>query len=179
MTINCTAVSLWMLDSSTFINFSVIDRIALFVLLRSPLYFSEYVYRFELGIKAHESTRSAARQSVARKQIGVRSLSLSDLERISQLGAPRRIGLGEIACAIIAERETGGVLCDDWKGKRWLTQRMVLNSWESTEDVLLEAARLGHISEFDLDGFQARLEEERYVCRFNLRLEHLRRVRNQ
>ena len=170
------AVPVWVVDSSTFIHCCIISRIPLFLVLRSPLYFSEYVFRVELGINAHESTRIEASRWVSRQKIGIKMLSLADLDRINRLGAPRRIGLGEIACAIIAEREAGGVLCDDWRGRGWLEPRVAVNRWESIEDVLLEAARLGHVSEFDLDGFQTTLEEERYMCRYNLRIEHLRQA---
>ena len=111
-----------------------------------------------------------------RKQIGVESLTLSDLDRIADLSAPRRIGIGEIACTIIAERQAGGVLCDDWKARKWLEQRTTPHSWESIDDVLLDAAAIGHIGEFDLVDFQQRLEANRYRCRFaDLRLEHLQR----
>jgi hypothetical protein len=179
MTLTGTPVPLWLLDSSTFIHCCVISRVPLFVLLRSPLFFSEYVFRVELGVNAHDSTRSAAAHWVSRGKIGISSLSLTDLDRINQLGTPRRIGLGEIASAILAERDGGGVLCDDWKGRRWLQTRVTLSCWESVEDVLLDAARSGHVSEFDLDAFQKGLQEARYTCRFNLRLEHLRRIANR
>ena len=179
MNFGSTQASVWMLDSSTFINACIIARVPLFVLLRSPLCFSEYVFRFELGINAHETTRRQAARCVERRQIGIRHLSLSDLDRINELGAPRRIGLGEIACAIIAEREHGGVLCDDWHGRGWLEPRVSWVCWESIEDLLLAAAQSGHVSEFDLDDFQHTLELERYKCRFDLRFEHLRRLANQ
>src|SRR5207244_3794384 len=116
---------------------------------------------------------------VERSKIGLRQLSLADLDRINELGVPRRIGLGEITCAIIAEREAGGVLSDDWRGRSWLEKRVPVKRWESVEDLLLHAAQLNHISEFDLDQFQEALESERYTCRFNLRLEHLRRLANR
>ena len=179
MSLTITSVPLWLIDSSTFINCCVISRVPLFLLLRSPLFFSEYVFRFELGINAHDSTRKTAAQWVSRRKIGIKHLSLTDLDRISQLGAPRRIGLGEIASAILAERDGGGVLCDDWKGRRWLEPRVTLSCWESIEEVLLDAARIGHVSEFELDGFQQALQQARYVCRYNLRFEHLRRIVNQ
>jgi hypothetical protein len=152
---------------------------ALLVHLRSPLFFSEYVFRVELGTNAHDSTRTAAAHWVSRGKIGISRLSLTDLDRINQLGTPRRIGLGEIASAILAERNGGGVLCDDWKGRRWLQTRVTLSCWESIEDVLLEAAQFGHVSEFDLDSFQRDLQTARYTCRFDLRFEHLRRIANQ
>lgn len=174
-----TEASFWMLDSSTFINGCIIGQVPIFVLIRSPLYFSEYVFRFELGINAREKTRRQAASWVERRKIGVRQLSLADLDRINQLGAPRRIGLGEITSAIIAVRESGGVLCDDWRGRGWLEDRVPVAWWESTEDLLLRAAQLNHISEFDLDQFQEVLESERYKCRYNLRLEHLRRLANR
>ena len=50
-----------------------------------------------------------------------------------------QIGIGEIACAIIAERQSGGVLCDDRKARRWLADRVAVLKWESIEDILLDA----------------------------------------
>jgi len=179
MNSSSTEISLWMLDSSTFINGCIIGQLPLFVLIRSPIYFSEYVFRVELGINAREKTRRQASMCVERSKIGIRQLSLTDLDRINELGAPRRIGLGEITSAIIAQREAGGVLCDDWRGRSWLERRVPVTRWESVEDLLLHAAHLNHISEFDLEQFQEALESERYKCRYNLRLEHLRRLANR
>jgi len=168
-----------MLDSSTFINACYIARIQLLILLRSPIFFPEYVFRVELGVNAHPTTRREAESWVQKKKIGIRQLSLSDLDRISELAAPRRIGLGEIACAIVAEREGGGVLCDDHKGRNWLQSRLATTCWQSVEDFLLHAAELGYVSEFDLQACQETLESNRYLCRYDLRLEHLRRAANR
>jgi hypothetical protein len=165
-----------MLDSSTFIHAIIVDRVMLLASLRSPLFFPEFVFRFELGASATEATRDAAAQAVGRKQIGVLQLTLVDLDRLSQVGAPRRIGLGELACAIIAERTAGGVLCDDWRAKRWIETRVVVRPWDSIEGVLLEAAARGHIGELDLVDSQRALEKSRYHCRCDLRLEHLQRL---
>jgi predicted nucleic acid-binding protein len=172
-------VSIWMLDSSTFINTGHIAQVQLLILLRSPLFFPEYVFRVELGANAHQTTRREAQSWVQKKKIGIRQLLLSDLDRISQLAAPRRIGLGEIACAILAEREDGGVLCDDHKGRNWLQSRLSLGCWQSVEDFLLHAAELRYVSEFDLQAFQDTLASNRYQCRYDLRLEHLRRAVNR
>lgn len=174
-----SSVAIWILDSSTFIHACYIARVQLLIMLRSPLCFPEYVFRVELGINAHPETRREAESWVQKKKIGIRQLSLSDLERISQLAAPRRIGMGEIACAIIAEREGGGVLCDDHKGRNWLQSRLGSTYWQSVEDFLLNAAELGYVSEFDLQTCQETLESNRYICTYDLRLEHLRRAANR
>jgi hypothetical protein len=55
-----TQLPIWMLDSSTFIHACMIDRIPLLAFLRHPLHFPEYVYRWELGQQAHDSTRGDA-----------------------------------------------------------------------------------------------------------------------
>jgi hypothetical protein len=164
---------LWMLDSSTFIHALIVERVALVVLLRSPLCFPEYVFRFELGPNAHKTTRTEAASFVNRKQIGVANLTLADLDRIASLGAPRRIGLGEIACAVIAERRAGGILCDDWRARGWLETRTNTQRWDSIDGVLLEAAAEGRIGELDLVDFQKTLEQNHYHCRCDLRLAHL------
>jgi hypothetical protein len=164
-----------MLDSSTFINALIVDRVALVVLLRPDLCFPEYVFRFELGVNARESTRAAVGSWVKRKQIGVANLTLADLDRIASLAAPRRIGLGEIACAVIAERREGGVLCDDWRAHAWLKDRTQPKEWHSIDDLLLEAAANGHIGEHDLVEFQITLKQHKYDCRCDLRLAHLQR----
>ncbi len=166
----------WMLDTSTFINAVVVDRVMLMASLRSPLFFPEFVFRFELGINARETTRAAAAHAVDRKQISVQQLTLADLDRLSQLAAPRRIGLGELACAIIAERLAGGVLCDDWHAKKWIEGRVTAKCWDSIEGVFLQAAASGHIGELDLVDLQRTLETNRYHCRCDLRLEHLQRL---
>ncbi|QDT32005.1 hypothetical protein [Thalassoglobus polymorphus] len=169
--------SVWMLDSSTFIHVVMIDRLQLLSNLRTPLCFPEYVYRFELGVNAKLRTRQNAKECVRCEQVTVQQLTLEDLERIAELEAPRRIGLGEIACAIIAERNQGGVLCDDRRAKNWLCDRISGSVvWEDTEDFLLNAADLWHISEFDLEEFQSTLRDNLYVCRIDLRQEHLFRL---
>ncbi|MFI5366000.1 MAG: hypothetical protein ACHQ4J_10280 [Candidatus Binatia bacterium] len=170
-----TGLPLWMLDSSTFINALAIDRVALLVLLRSPLFVPEYVLRIELGVNARLQTQEGISEWVRRKKIGVRQLSIGDLERIAQLAAPRRVGVGELACAIIAERDGGGVLCDDWRARRWLEQETTPACWNSIEDVLVDAAGALHVSEYDLVDFQVKLERARYRCRVDLRLAHLQR----
>ncbi|MGO8752188.1 MAG: hypothetical protein ACLQNE_40130 [Thermoguttaceae bacterium] len=166
----------WMLDSSTFIHAVIVDRVMLLASIRFPLSFPEFIFRFELGSDARPATRDAAAQAVGRKQIGVQQLTLADLDRLSQLAAPRRIGLGELACAIIAERLAGGVLCDDWHAKKWIEGRVTAKCWDSIEGVFLEAAASGHIGELDLVDLQKTLETNRYHCRCDLRLEHLQRL---
>jgi len=165
----------WMLDSSTFIHAMILDRIALLTLLRSPLFFSEYVFRIELGADAKDTTRDEAVSQVTRQRIGVQRLTLADLDKIVSLGAPRRLGLGELACAVIAERITGGVLCDDWRAKAWLDGHMAPPKWNSIESILLDAAAAGYIGELDLFDSQRTLRNNQYECREDLRLVHLQR----
>lgn len=168
---------LWVLDSSTFIHARIVDRVSLLSALRSPIFFPEYVFRFELGSGAHNDTREAAAKCVQRKQIGVKQLTLADIDRIAQMR--RKVGLGEIACAIIAEREDGGVLMDDRKALPWLKTNTRVGFWESIEDFLLDAAMQLHLSEFDLKEFDHTLRTNRYQCRFDdLQIEFLRRRAN-
>jgi len=166
----------WMLDSSTFIHAMIVGRVMLLASIRSPLSFPEFIFRFELGSDAKAATREEAALAVRRKQIDLQQLTLADLDRLSQLAAPRRIGLGELACAIIAERLAGGVLCDDWDAKKWIEGRVTVKCWDSIEGVFLEAAGAGHIGELDLVDLQRTLETNRYHCRCDLRLEHLQRL---
>lgn len=170
-----STASSWLLDSSTFINAAVVDRLPLMLLLRSPIFFPEYVFRFELGTNARQATRQEAVANVTRKRIGVQNLTLADLDTIAAFNAPRRIGLGELACAVIANRLGGGVLCDDWRAKAWLNDRMATPDWDSIESVLLEAAARNFIGETDLAQAQRTLEENRYKCRYDLQIEHVRR----
>ena len=168
----------WMLDSSTFIHATIVDRVPLIVLLRSPLFFPEFAFRFELGANAKETTRDQAAAQVKRKRIGVQTLTLADLDRIVSFGAPRKIGLGELACAVIADRMTGGVLCDDWHAKAWLDQRISTSLWDSIETILLDAAAKNYIGELDLADAQRMLERNRYTCRYDLQIEHVKRQMN-
>jgi hypothetical protein len=167
--------SAWLLDSSTFINFLVIDGIRLLLRLRSPLFLPEYVYRVELGLNAREATRRGVEECIRSGKIGLQQLSVADLDRLASLAVPRQVGLGEIACALIAERASGGVLCDDWRARSWLERYTRPACWNSTEDVLLEAAGVYEISEYDLMSLQLKLEQGRYRCRIDLRLEFLQR----
>lgn len=164
----------WILDSSTFIHAMIVDRVALVTLLRAPLSFPEYVFRIELGADAKDTTRDAAEDHVKRKRIGVEALTLADLDKIASLGAPRKIGLGELACVVIAERLAGGVLCDDWRAKAWLDDQMAPR-WDSIEGVLLDAAGQGYMGELELFDAQRTLARHRYECREDLRLVHLQR----
>lgn len=173
------SVTFWALDSSTFINALIIERLWLLPRNREPLRIPEYVLRVELKAETHADTAIQAEGFVTAGHAVICQLSLADLDRIAQLGTPRRIGLGEIACAVVAERESGGVLLDDWRGRRWLEQRLAVALWESIEDVLLLAAAKGNLSEFDLDECEDCLRQNRYECRVNLRLEHLGRLLNR
>jgi hypothetical protein len=169
----------WMLDTSTFINTLVIDGIRLLVRLRSPLHFPEYVFRVELGLNARQRTREQAETLVRVGTVSIQRLTVADLDRIAQIAAPRRVGLGEIACSLLAERLQFGMLCDDWKARRWLSEKIALGVWEAIEDVLLDAAGRSEISEYDLSVLQEKLAAGRYQCKFDLRLEFLQRRLNQ
>jgi hypothetical protein len=173
------SAAFWALDSSTFIHALLVGRLWLLPRVRAPLRIPEYVLRTELNAEAHADTAEHAKGFLSAGHAVVCRLSLADLDRIAEIGSPRRIGLGEIACAVIAERDSGGVLLDDWRGRRWLEQRLSVTFWESIEDVLLLAASRGHISEFDLDECEERLRKNRYDCRVSLRNEHLRRLLNR
>lgn len=179
MTTN-SRIALWLLDSSTFINAIAVGQVRLVVLLRSPIAFPEYVFKAELlGERSHAATRDAAKDIVSSGQIKLTSLTIDDLERIAQLNAPRKAGLGELACAIIAGREGGGVLCDDWKCRNWMSSHVAPVEWHSIEDVLIEAAERSHVSEYELEEFQRKLTSNRYHCRFDLRNEYLMRALNR
>jgi hypothetical protein len=164
-----------MLDSSTFIHSCIAGQTRLLIKLRSPLAFPEYVFRVELGSTAHDDTRQAAQQCVSNNQISIKSLSLEELALLASLNAPRRAGIGELACVLIAHRERGVVLCDDEKCKSWIRANLNPVVWECIEEVLLEAAEKYHLSEFDLAEIQKTLASQRYLCRYDLRTEHLRR----
>lgn len=173
------SVAFWALDSSTFIHALIIERLWLLPRNRKPLRIPEYVFRVELQSEAHADTAIQAEGFVTAGHAVICQLSLADLDRIVLLGTPRRVGLGEIACAVVAERESGGVILDDWRGRRWLEHRVTVALWESIEDILLLGAAKGHLSEFDLDECEDCLRRNRYVCRVNLRLAHLSRLVNR
>ncbi len=172
-------IKLWMLDSSTFIHACIIDRLPLVAMIRTPLECPEYVLRWELGQHARPETRRAAEEALRQGKLRMRRLSLEDLDRIATINAPRRIGLGELACAIVAEREKAGVLCDDRSARRWLSTRVNTFAWETIEDVLLAAAELGFIGELDLQGYQTILHRNGYGCVYDLQMEFLSRRLNR
>jgi hypothetical protein len=169
----------WFLDSSTFINGLISGTLPLILRLRNPMHFPEYVFRVELGLNAREETRRQAESLVGRAAIRIERLTVADLDKMAGLGTPRRIGLGEFACAILAERVAGGVLCDDRKAQYWLSGRLTIPAWETIEDVLIDAAMCLEATEYDLLDFQAKLRAGRYECRFELRLEFLQRRLNR
>jgi hypothetical protein len=164
-----------MLDSSTFINSVLAGKPWVVPAVRSPLFLAEYVFRIELGEGARDSTRREAQALVAKRKASVEQLTLPDLERIAGLCAPKRMGTGEICCAIIAERKQRGVLSDDQKARRWLSERVEVVIWESIEDVLVDAGLENHLSEFEVEECQRLLSSNRYSCRYELRIEVLRR----
>jgi predicted nucleic acid-binding protein len=169
----------WTLDNSTFINARLIRRVWLLPLLRKEVSFPEYVFKVELGSGAHPDTRIEAARCVEKGDIGVRRLTLEDLDRIAGLSMPRRIGLGEVACALIAEREDGGVLCDDRKARNWILERVSPKAWEAIEDLLIAGAEASHLSEYDLQDCQETLRLNKYQCSCDLRHEYLRRLANR
>lgn len=161
----------WMLDASTFIHTVIVKKVRVLVALKSPLVVPMYVFQQEIaGPRAHDETREMAEQCQRRGDIKIEALSLSDLQRIVSLNAPRRkIGLGELACAIIAERSAGGVLCDDHLAVGWLKLNVSVSKWESIEDVLIAAAHGLHLNEYDLVECQQNLSTAKYQCRVQLR----------
>ena len=175
---NSAGSASWMLDSSTFIHVLMIEKIQILLLLRPSLFFAEYVYKIELGVNAKEDTRRHARRVVSQGKIGIKQLTIDDLDQIAAMSRPRRIGLGELACAIVAEREGGGVLCDDWKCRPFFQNQMSLAQWHSIEDLLIEAAEQRYLTEFELSELQAKLQENQYHCRRDLRFEYLSRLHN-
>lgn len=178
MTPSSTAINAWLLDSSTFIHAEIAGQTRLLLLIRKPTYFPSYVYRVELGSNAHEPTRARAQHFVKNGQILLKNLSLEDLDQIAQLKTPRKVGLGELACAIIASRENGVALCDDRKCRNWIKDNLRFTSWQSIEDILLDAAAQSHLSEFELEDIQKLLAKNKYQCQFDLRSEYLIRRLN-
>lgn len=172
-------ISEWVLDSSTFISGLATSRTWILTRLGRSLTIPEYVFRFELGLRARPETRKEAQSFVERGHARLASLTLEDLDQLAAMEVPRRIGIGEAICAVLALRGSAGVLSDDLKAKRWLTSRLTVIAWETVEDLLLEAATRSLISEYDLEDCQQRLAAARYTCHFNLREEFLRRALNQ
>jgi hypothetical protein len=168
------AVSGWMLDSSTFINALVVKKVWILSAIRTPLFLPEYVFRIELGTGARRETRHEAQALVSRGQACIEHLTLGDLDRIAELCAPKRIGIGEICCAVIAERSDRGVLCDDYKAHRWLCERVGVAEWESIEEILVAGGIANYLSEYDVEDCQGLLTKNRYRCKYDLRLELLR-----
>lgn len=174
MTTGTNQTKVWVLDSSVFIHFLIIERFHVLVRCRAPLHIPEYVYRIELtGLRCQESTRTRARTAVSAGHLAVQHLSIEDLTRIASLGPSRKAAIGEIACAILAERHEGGVLIDDRRARRWLEVRVNVATWESTEDVLVDAAHRLEVTESELELFQKALACGNYQCRFDLKNEYL------
>jgi hypothetical protein len=80
---------------------------------------------------------------------------------------------------VIAERENGGVLCDDRRARQWLESRVHPAVWELIEEFLLDAAEKGHVGEGELWECEIILQRNQYQCRYDLRLEHLQRMLNR
>lgn len=169
-----SVVSGWLLDSSTFINALAVKKAWILSAIRKPLFLPEYVFRIELGTGARRETRQEAQALVSRGQAHIEQLTLRDLERIAELCVPKRIGIGEICCAIIAERSDRGVLCDDHKAHRWLCERVDVAKWESIEEVLVAGGIANYLSEYEVEDCQGILMKNRYRCKYDLRLELLR-----
>ncbi len=173
------SIPIWMLDTSTFLHACYIDRVALLLHVRSPLCVAEFVLRWELGQRGHGETAAWTEEWMREDRIRTRQLSLEDLDRIASLNAPQRISLGEIASVVLAERERGGVLCDDRRARRWLESRVTVIRWEDVEDFLLYAAEHGYLGELDLADSQRILVKHSYRCRVDLQIEHLQRQCNR
>lgn len=165
----------WIIDSSTFIHIALVSRIPLLVKLRRPLFFPEYVFRFELTNAKHMDSVIAAEKCVNNGSIAVIGLTLEDLVRMVECGEPRSIGLGELACAVIAERKNGGVLSDDHRATSRLRNVVNVLTWNCVEDILIHAAEELLIDEYELDECQTILQRNKYQCRGNLRLEFVSR----
>lgn len=166
--------SVWALDSSVFVNFAHINRLHTLASYRNPITVPEYVFRTELtGPRAPEPIRDAARKSYDRGHFQLGTVALSDLAELAALSPPRRVGLGEAACVIIAAKRAGGVLCDDLRAKNWLANNYKLVAWERTEDILVGAAHATHLDEYALEECQGVLERNRYKCSTHLRTLYL------
>ncbi|MDH5641372.1 MAG: type II toxin-antitoxin system VapC family toxin, partial [Nitrospira sp.] len=153
MTTEISNMKIWVLDSSVFIHFMIIEHFHVLVRCRSPLHLPEYVYRVELtGPKCQDATRAQAHAAVSAGDVRLQSLSIADLMRMASLGPGRKAAVGEIACALIAERCGGGMLTDDRKARRWLDVRVRVSTWQSTEDVLIEAAHRLEVTEHELSS---------------------------
>ena len=164
----------WALDASVFINFVVIGHLPMLAKFRKPMAVPEYVYRTELtGPRAHPATRTAASQSKNKGHFKLATLTLTDLANLGALDRPRRVGLGEASCAIIAAKNSGGVLCDDMRSKAWLQHHFQVAAWERTEEILVGAAHAEHLDEYALAECQKRLETNKYKCVCDLRIEFL------
>jgi hypothetical protein len=134
----------------------------------------DYVYRIELtGPRAHAETRARALDAVKTGALKVQHLTLDDVARIAALGPRRSAGLGELACAILAERSESGVLIDDRRAQRWLVDKVRVRAWHDTETVLIDAAHRCEVTEYELSEFEGILANSRYTCRVNLRNEYL------
>ena len=114
----------WMINTSTFIHAMIVDRVPLVASVALPSSFPNTFSASSWGTNAKESTRDQANAHVAHKRIGIQGLTLADLDKLALLSAPRKIGLGELACLSLRSVWRGGVLCDDWRAKAWLDQKM-------------------------------------------------------
>lgn len=168
-------VARWLLDASTFIHAVIVKHVQVLTTMRAPLVVPEYVYRQELvGERAREVTRESAEQAARNGMLAVERLSLADLQRIAALNPPKRkCSLGEISCAIIAERTSGGVLCDDHRAVGWMREHIAVVVWESIEHVLIAAAHALRLDEYALDECEQTLATNNYRCRSSLRNEFL------
>jgi len=86
------------------------------------------------------------------------------------LSAPKRIGIGEICCALLAERQKRGILCDDRKACNWLRDRVAIAIWESIDEVLVSGGVAHHLSEYEVEDCQRLLERSKYKRKYDLRL---------
>lgn len=156
----------WVLDTSTFIHAIIARRLQIVVAMRQALIVPYYIYAQEMaGPESHEDTRQHAERCLAKEQFRVENLSLEELARIADLhGGSRKVGMGEAACAVLAERVRAGVLCDDRKAVVKLQAVTAIERWESIDDVLVSAAHARHLDEYELDKCDELLREQRYTC---------------
>lgn len=164
----------WVLDACVFINFANIERLPVLVAARKPLYLPEYVYRVELTDgRSPGRIRESAAKAILRDDMSMASVTLADLAELGGMDIPSRVGYGELCCALVAMRTSSGVLSDDKKAKMWLVANLGISRWESTEEVLVDAAHLGLVDEWSLDECQEKLEKSRYRCAAGLRETYL------
>lgn len=171
---NSAVAKAWVLDTSLFVHFCIVERTRVLFRMRSPTKVPDYVFRTEMtGDRVHQQTREQALQAAKSGTLKVEQLTLEDVARIAELGPRRAAAVGELACAVLAERSHAGVLIDDRRARRCLSGRVSVSDWHDTETVLIDAAHRCEVTEHELQEIESVLGENRYACRVNLRNEYL------